>query len=104
MQYQYFILLTIPLLLSAFTHLWNPIGFPKPNVDEGIYLGRAINFMDTLNPKDPYIGYDHPYFGQILLAGLFSITGYQNLLKSSEYLNYEMIFLVPRIFMGILAV
>ena len=90
--------------MTGFTHLWNPIGFPHPNVDESIYLGRAINFLNTLNPRDTSIGYDHPYFGQILLAGFFSITGYQNLFNSAESLNYEMIFLVPRIFMGILAV
>lgn len=59
--------------------------------------------MDKYNPEDPYLRYDHPYFGQIFLAGLFSITGYQNLFNSSEDLNYEMILLIPRIFMGILA-
>jgi hypothetical protein len=74
------------------------------DVDESIYLGRAVNFMDTFNPKDKSFGYDHPYFGQILLAGFFSITGYQNLLSSPGSLNYEMILLVPRIFMGILAI
>jgi hypothetical protein len=104
-MYRYFVFLTIPLLLSAFTHLWNPIGFPRPNVDEGIYLGRALNFINTLNPKDPYIGYDHPYFGQIFLAAVFIIIGYQNLLSSSHvYLNYEMLLLIPRVLMGILAV
>lgn len=97
-------LISLPLILSAFTHLWNPIGFPFPDVDEGIYSGRAINFLDTFNPQDRFSGYDHPYFGQIFLAGFFSITGYQNLFISSTNLNYEMILFVPRIFMGILAV
>jgi len=102
---RYFIFLAIPLFLSAFTHLWNPIGFPRPNVDEGIYLGRALNFIDTLNPKDPYIGYDHPYFGQIFLAIVFNIIGYQNILSSSPgYINHEMLLLVPRILMGVLAI
>lgn len=58
-------LLTIPLALSAFTHLWDTSGSPIPDVDEGIYLGRAINFLDTFNPIDPFDGYDHPYIGQI---------------------------------------
>jgi hypothetical protein len=102
---RYFIFLTIPLFLTAFTHLWNPIGFPRPNVDEGIYLGRALNFIDTLNPKDPYIGYDHPYFGQIFLAIVFKIIGYQNQISSSpDYINHEMLLLVPRILMGVLAI
>jgi hypothetical protein len=60
--------------------------------------------LDTFNPQDRFSGYDHPFFGQIFLAGFFSITGYQNLFSSSENLNYEMILFVPRIFMGILAV
>ena len=99
-----FILMSLPLILSAFTHLWNPIGFPFPNVDEGIYLGRAVNFMDTLNPKDPYIGYDHPYFGQIFLAGYLYATGYQNFLNSDNSINYETLLLSPRILMGLLAI
>jgi hypothetical protein len=99
------VFLSIPLLLSAITHLWNPIGFPVPNVDEGIYLGRAVYLIDTSNLKDPYIGYDHPYFGQIFLAAYLYITGYQSLLNSSHgYLNYEMLLLIPRILMGLLAV
>ena len=77
--------------------------FPTPNVDEGIYLGRTTNFLDCLDPRDQSIGYDHPYFGQVLLACLLYITGYQNFFDSPEDLNYEMIFLIPRIFMGILA-
>jgi hypothetical protein len=103
-MHRYFIFLTLPLLLSGFTHLWNPIGFPGPNVDEGLYLGRAINLMDTLNPKDPYIGYDHPYFGQIFLAAVFIITAYQNLFSPTGHLNYELTLLIPRIVMGALAV
>jgi hypothetical protein len=33
--------LVIPIALSAFTHLWNPIGFPFVHGDEGHYLRRA---------------------------------------------------------------
>lgn len=94
-------LILLPLILSAFTHLWNPTNFPIPDVDENIYLGRAVRFIDTFNPNDSH--YDHPYFGQIFLAGFLYITGYQNLLNS-ENMNFEMLFLVPRIFIGILAV
>lgn len=73
-------------------------------MDESIYLGRAVYFLDTFNPQFPSSGYDHPYFGQILLGAFFFITGYQYLLNPTEPLNFEMIFLVPRIFMGILAI
>jgi hypothetical protein len=54
--------------------------------------------------RDNSIGYDHPYFGQIFLAAFLGITGYQDFFSSPAHLNYEMIFLVPRIFMGILAI
>lgn len=53
---------------------------------------------------DNSIGYDHPYFGQIFLAAFLGITGYQDFFSSPGHLNYEMIFLIPRIFMGILAI
>lgn len=92
------------LVLAGFTHLWNPIGFPVPNEDESIYLGRAVNFLNTLEVRDNSIGYDHPYFGQIFLAAFLGITGYQDFFSSPGHLNYEMIFLIPRIFMGILAI
>ena len=92
------------LILAGFTHLWNPIGFPVPNEDESIYLGRAVNFLNTLEVRDNSIGYDHPYFGQIFLAAFLGITGYQDFFSSPGHLNYEMIFLIPRIFMGILAI
>ena len=92
------------LILAGFTHLWNPIGFPVPNEDESIYLGRAVNFLNTLDVRDNSIGYDHPYFGQIFLAAFLGITGYQDFFSSPGHLNYEMIFLIPRIFMGILAI
>ena len=92
------------LVLAGFTHLWNPIGFPVPNEDESIYLGRAVNFLNTLELTDNSIGYDHPYFGQIFLAAFLGITGYQDFFSSPGHLNYEMIFLIPRIFMGILAI
>jgi len=94
----------LALVLAGFTHLWNPIGFPVPNEDESIYLGRAVNFLNTLEVRDNSIGYDHPYFGQIFLAAFLGITGYQDFFSSPGHLNYEMIFLIPRIFMGILAI
>ncbi len=92
------------LVLAGFTHLWNPIGFPVPNEDESIYLGRAVNFLNTLELTDNSIGYNHPYFGQIFLAAFLGITDYQDFFTSPGHLNYEMIFLIPRIFMGILAI
>jgi aldose sugar dehydrogenase len=99
-------LIVIPLVLTAFTHLWNPIGFPTFFIDEsGYYLPRAINFLETGNPKDDLSTYDHPYFGWIFLAGALGIFGYPDSLNpSSDAHSIEMLYFYPRILMGILAI
>ena len=49
--------------------------------------------------------YDHPYFGQILLAGLLASIGYPNSLHPvADFLSIERLFLAPRIFIGLLSV
>jgi tetratricopeptide (TPR) repeat protein/TM2 domain-containing membrane protein YozV len=99
-------LLVIPGILTAFTHLWNPVGFPYgPSNDEGIYIRRAMHVLIGQGPQESLL-YDHPYFGQLFLAGIFEIIGYPNSLKPSvgDVHSIEMLYLVPRILMGILAV
>jgi hypothetical protein len=105
----------IPLALSAFTHLWNVIGFPAIHPDEGVYLGRAMLVLEGLGPHDPAArfdhppattsSYDHPYFGQIFLAWVLGAIGYPNSLHPTTSVHsIEMLYLVPRVLMGILAV
>ena len=77
-------LVTIPLALSAFTHLWNPIGFPSIHVDESHYMRRAMVVLNGHGPQDPYYRYDHPYFGQIFLAAVFAMIGYPSSLDNSS--------------------
>jgi hypothetical protein len=51
--------------------------------------------------------YDHPFFGQIFLAGMLAATDYPSSLSmpSSISINsIEILYLVPRLFMGILAI
>jgi hypothetical protein len=103
--------MTIPLALSAFTHLWNPIGFPSMYIDETTYLRRAMVVLEGSGPIDksyPLPQYDHPFFGQLFLAGVFRIIGYPDLLVHSiakgDIRSVEMLYLVPRVLMGILAV
>jgi hypothetical protein len=65
------VLLSIPLILSAFTHLFNPVGFPPLHSDEGHYMRRAMQVLKGMGPQEspktyPH-PYDHPYFGQLLL-------------------------------------
>src|SRR5919201_4823429 len=101
----YTVLLGISLALSAFTHLWNPLGFPSVYVDEGHYMRRAMQVLKGLGPQDHYYPYDHPYFGQLFLAGVFKVIGYPNSLlspsPSSSSVNVlhsiEMLYLIPRV-------
>ena len=95
--------LLIPLFISGFTHLWNPVGYPDIFFDEGIYMRRAMNFLDTGNPQEDYL-YDHPYFGQIAIASILAITNYADFHPSSEPTSLQSLYMAPRIFMGLLAI
>jgi hypothetical protein len=97
-------LVLIPLALSAYTHLWNPAGFPNLFYDEGVYIRRAMHVMEGLGPQEAYY-YDHPFFGQIFLAGMLTVIGYpESLNPSPDSHSIESLYQVPRILMGILAV
>src|SRR5919107_1035060 len=94
----------IPLSLSSYTHLWNPVGFPNLFYDEGVYLRRAVHVMEGLGPQEAYY-YDHPFFGQIFLAGMLTVIGYPESLNPSPDLHsIASLYEVPRVLMGILAV
>ena len=108
-------LIVIPLILSSFTHLWNPLGFPAIWVVEGQYMQRAMSVLEgfdlheskDINPHP----YDHPFFGQFFLAGAFAIIGYPDLFSmnnpSSEIEidnTVQTLYSVPRILMGLLAI
>jgi hypothetical protein len=107
------ILLTIPLALSAFTHLWNLDGFPSIYRDEEHYMRKALHILDGSGPQegleDPLSyrshPYTHPYFGQLFLAGVLGIIGYPDSLNpSSDIQSIETLYVVPRILIGLLAV
>jgi hypothetical protein len=101
--------LAIPLILSAFTHLWNPIGFPAIWVVEGQYMDRAMHLLQGLGLHGTHSisphPYDHPFFGQMILATIFKIIGYPRFLRPTTDLHsIEMLYLVPKIIMGSLAI
>jgi hypothetical protein len=96
------IFILIPIVLSTYTHLWNPTGFPSLHVDEGHYLRKAIS-TESGQGLQPQERYRAPYFGQIFLAGIFSIIGYPNI-EMGDKNPVEQLYLVPRLIMGILAV
>ena len=93
----------IPIVLSSYTHLWNPTGFPSLHTDEGHYLRKAIS-TETGQGLQPQERYRAPYFGQIFLAGIFSMIGYPNVDNLGDKNPVEQLYLVPRLIMGILAV
>jgi hypothetical protein len=98
------LLMLIPLVLSAYTHLWNPAGFPNLFYDEGVYMRRAMHVMDGLGPQEAYY-YDHPFFGQIFLGGMLMAIGYpESLSASPDLASTALLYEVPRTLMGILAI
>jgi hypothetical protein len=102
-------LLAIPLILTAFTHLWNPIGFPAPNFDEGIYMRRAMHVLAGEGPQEvdgSFTMYDHPYFGQLFLAGALGMIDYPKSLNPSigDVQSIEMLYMAPKVLMGLLAI
>ena len=97
-------ILIIILALSAFVHLWNAGAFPDLFYDEGVYMRRAMHIQAGLGPQEGFF-YDHPYFGQIFLAGMLSAVGYPASLHPSPTADsIASLYLVPRLLMGILAV
>lgn len=101
-------------MLSGFTHMWNPAGFPAFHPDEGVYLRRSLHVLDGLGPQDANSrfdhsqnsnsSYDHPYFGQLFMAGIFYMTGYPDSFEPSPNLSsVERMFSIPRIIMGFLS-
>ena len=103
------LLIIIPLAFSAFIHLSNPTGFPAVEQDEGHYMRRAMQILHGFGPQESkstfFYAYDHPYFGQIFLAAVLSLINYPDSLNPSVNTHsIELLFLVPRIIMGIMAV
>ena len=96
-------LLVVIIALSAYTHMWNPVGFLSYHGDEGIYINRGVGILDH---EVLYGLHDHPFFGQTVLAGFMYVTGYQGLFDdpSTEPSHLEAFYAYPRAFVGLLAV
>jgi Dolichyl-phosphate-mannose-protein mannosyltransferase len=91
-------------VLSSFTHLWNPTGFPALYIDEDIYMRKALRALQGV-PLENDIS--NPLYGWLFLAAVLGPIGYPNSLHPSADGNIhsiEMLYLVPRIFIGILGI
>ncbi len=103
------VILLLPLILSAYTHLWNPLGFPSIHIDEAHYMRRAMLVIEGMGPQESAASgyprtYDHPYFGQLFLGGILALIGYPDTLNpSSDLRSVEALHLAPRLLMGLLA-
>jgi len=83
---KYILVILIPLILSAYSHLWNPLGFPSIHIDESHYMRRAMLVLEGMGPQESAATgyprtYDHPYFGQLFLAGALAMIGYPSSLN-----------------------
>jgi hypothetical protein len=75
-------------------------------------MRRALQVLEGSGHQEPssafngYHPYDHPYLGQILVAFMLKIANYPSSLDSmsAEASSIQMLHLIPRVFMGILAV
>ena len=90
----------VPVALCAYTHMWNPAGFPDLYDDESAYISRSLAALDG----DVLRGYDHPFFGQVAIAGFMAAAGYPDVGGGADPGQLEKFYAVPRTFMGLLAV
>jgi hypothetical protein len=106
-------IIMIPLILSAYTHLWNIDGFPSIYRDEDHYMRKAMHVLRGLGPQEgptellsyPQTTYTHPYFGQLFLASVLGSFGYPDSLNpTTTFTSIKEVFMVPRLLMGLLAI
>src|SRR5438093_215378 len=68
-------------------------------------MRRAMNVLAGLSPQEAGTYYDHPYFGQLFLAGIFKIIGYPSSLNLSyDIQSVQTLYLIPKLLIGVLAV
>jgi len=108
---KYILIILIPVALSAYSHLWNLLGFPSFHIDEAHYMRRAMLVLNGMGPQESAEAnayprtYDQPYFGQLFIAGILALVGYPETFNPAADMNsIEILHLVPRILMGLLAI
>jgi len=83
------------------------LDFPPLKYEDGTYVGRAMHVLVAQNPQEGKF-YDHPYFGQLFLAGILWLTGYPDSMHASAegdvLKSVEQLWLIPKIFIGTLGI
>jgi hypothetical protein len=86
------------------------LGFPSVQTDEGTYLGRAMSVLNVQGMHEDEniytMPYDHPYFAQLFLGAILSLVGFPDSpsYTAADLNSITMLYLVPRILMGLLAI
>ena len=106
---RYALIILIPLVLSAYTHIWNLLGFPSFHIDEAHYMRRVMLVLSGMGPQESAANgyprtYDHPYFGQLFVAGILELSSFPESLTKGDNYSIEKLHLVPRLVMGFLAI
>ena len=106
---KYALIILIPLVLSAYTHIWNLLGFPSFHIDEAHYMRRVMLVLSGMGPQESVANgyprtYDHPYFGQLFVAGILRLSAFPDSLTQGDNYSIETLHLVPRLVMGFLAI
>jgi hypothetical protein len=93
--------------------MWNPTVFPYFHGDEGHYIRRAMHVLEGLGPQEQRNTtwsfeqpYDHPYFGQLILAAGLVMINYPEFVdaRPGDVKSVETLHQVPRLILGGLAV
>lgn len=98
------LIIFIPLLLSSTTHLWNLTGFPPIYMDEDIYMRKALKALQGSPLENDRT---NSVYGWLVLSFALRTIGFPNLLHLSPdggVHSIEMLYLVPRAFIGILGI
>jgi 4-amino-4-deoxy-L-arabinose transferase-like glycosyltransferase len=106
---KYALIILIPLVVSAYTHVWNLLGFPSFHIDEAHYMRRVMLVLSGMGPQESVANgyprtYDHPYFGQLFVAGILGLSAFPDSLTKGDNYSIETLHLVPRLVMGFLAI
>lgn len=101
----------VPVVLASVIHLWNPGGFPSLHPDEGDYIRKSMHVLSGRGPQEgpeepnKDQTYAHPHFGQLFLATILGTIGYPQMLNAKpDVHSIEVLYGVPRLVMGLLAV